>query len=62
LSLLIFQRLLDRALEDIKGFLEGLVTNPDNLSTYDGFVTNVRTRHLTKEELWKECMGSFIMI
>lgn len=29
----------------------GLVTNPDNLSRYTGFICNVRTRHLTVRQL-----------
>jgi anaerobic magnesium-protoporphyrin IX monomethyl ester cyclase len=29
----------------------GLVTNPDNLSRYTGFMCNVRTRHLTEKQL-----------
>ncbi|HEY3307285.1 MAG TPA: radical SAM protein [Desulfuromonadaceae bacterium] len=29
----------------------GLVTNPDNLSRYTGFICNVRTRHLTVQQL-----------
>jgi radical SAM superfamily enzyme YgiQ (UPF0313 family) len=36
---------------------EGLVTNPDDFSRYNGFWANVRTRHLSAEELqfirWK---------
>jgi len=31
----------------------GLVENPNDYSTYDGYHCNVRTHHLTKEELWK---------
>jgi len=29
----------------------GLVTNPDDLSRYTGFICNVRTRHLTNQQL-----------
>jgi len=36
---------------------EGLVTNPDNFSQYNGFWANVRTRHMSADELqfarWK---------
>jgi anaerobic magnesium-protoporphyrin IX monomethyl ester cyclase len=32
---------------------EGLVDNPDDFSTYDGYHCNIRTRHLTRKELWK---------
>lgn len=32
---------------------EGLVANPDDFSSYDGYHCNVRTRHLSREELWK---------
>src|SRR5262245_4956978 len=30
---------------------EGLVTNPDDLSRYNGYMANVRTRHLGSEEI-----------
>jgi anaerobic magnesium-protoporphyrin IX monomethyl ester cyclase len=30
---------------------EGLVTNPDDFSRYNGFISNVRTRHLSESEL-----------
>ena len=30
---------------------EGLVTNPDDFSRYNGFISNVRTRHLSQREL-----------
>ena len=30
---------------------EGLVTNPDDLSRYNGYIVNVRTRHLTSDEI-----------
>ena len=30
---------------------EGLVTNPDDFSRYNGFISNVRTRHLSEREL-----------
>ncbi|HJV65467.1 MAG TPA: radical SAM protein [Geomonas sp.] len=30
---------------------EGLVTNPDDLSRYTGFMCNVKTRHLTQKQL-----------
>jgi anaerobic magnesium-protoporphyrin IX monomethyl ester cyclase len=30
---------------------EGLITNPDDYSRYNGFIANVRTRHLTDREL-----------
>jgi anaerobic magnesium-protoporphyrin IX monomethyl ester cyclase len=30
---------------------EGLVTNPDDFSRYNGFISNVRTRHLSDREL-----------
>ena len=30
---------------------EGLVTNPDDFSTYNGFVANVRTKHLTPKQI-----------
>jgi hypothetical protein len=29
----------------------GLVTNPDDLSRYNGYMANVRTRHLTTRQL-----------
>lgn len=32
---------------------EGLVTNPDDFSRYNGFIANVRTRHLSDRELTK---------
>jgi anaerobic magnesium-protoporphyrin IX monomethyl ester cyclase len=32
---------------------EGLVVNPNDFSTYDGYHCNIRTRHLSREELWK---------
>ena len=31
---------------------EGLVENVDDFSKYDGYQCNVRTRHLSREELW----------
>lgn len=31
---------------------EGLVVNPHDFSSYDGYHCNVRTRHLSQEELW----------
>lgn len=31
---------------------EGLVINKDDFSKYDGFTANVRTRHLSQEQLW----------
>ncbi|MCX7038309.1 MAG: radical SAM protein, partial [Spirochaetes bacterium] len=30
---------------------EGLVTNPDDFSRYNGFISNVRTRYLSRREL-----------
>src|SRR5262249_56430752 len=30
---------------------EGLVTNPDDLSRYNGYMVNVRTRHLSSEAI-----------
>lgn len=32
---------------------EDLVANPDDFSSYDGYHCNVRTRHLSREQLWK---------
>jgi radical SAM superfamily enzyme YgiQ (UPF0313 family) len=32
---------------------EGLVDNPDDFSTYDGYHCNVHTRYLTREQLWQ---------
>jgi anaerobic magnesium-protoporphyrin IX monomethyl ester cyclase len=32
---------------------EGLVENRDDFRTYDGYHCNIRTRHLSREELWK---------
>jgi radical SAM superfamily enzyme YgiQ (UPF0313 family) len=32
---------------------EGLVENPDDYRTYDGYHCNIRTRHLSGKELWK---------
>lgn len=29
---------------------EGLVTNPDDSSRYNGYMANVRTRHLSVEQ------------
>ncbi len=31
---------------------QGLVVNPNDFSTYDGYHCNVRTHHLTQKELW----------
>lgn len=31
---------------------EGLVENVDDYTTYDGYHCNIRTRHLTREQLW----------
>ncbi len=30
---------------------EGLVTNPDDLTRYNGYVANVRTRHLSDRQI-----------
>jgi radical SAM superfamily enzyme YgiQ (UPF0313 family) len=35
---------------------EGLVTNPDDLTRYNGYMANVRTRHLTTAELAREML------
>jgi radical SAM superfamily enzyme YgiQ (UPF0313 family) len=32
---------------------QGLVVNPNDFSTYDGYHCNIRTHHLTKKELWR---------
>ncbi len=43
---------------------QGLITNPDDLSLYDGFTCNVRTRHLTQDQLFRllkwEAMTFFV--
>jgi hypothetical protein len=31
---------------------EGLVENVDDYTTYDGYHCNIRTRHLSREQLW----------
>jgi len=38
---------------------EGLVENADDFSRYDGYQCNVRTRHLSREELWSISAGEF---
>jgi anaerobic magnesium-protoporphyrin IX monomethyl ester cyclase len=41
---------------------QGLVTNPDDLDRYNGFIPNVRTKHLTQRDLSRIMTGAGIRL
>ena len=51
----LFFILTPHAKTDIRDELlnQGLVTNPDDFSSYNGFIANIRTKHLSSEEINK---------